>query len=113
MRATVLLLLVSITLANCRKDSDPDPLAGIDKTWLDATIADIEKSSIKNQSYIVKADYDGTCLVFVSNCCPDCATALIFYRCDNGTRFDQVDTTRLKDQTTIWKPENFECLTTN
>ena len=113
MRAIVLLLLVSIILFECKKDSDPDPLAGINKTWLDATIADIEKSSIKNQSYIVRADYDGTCLVFVSNCCPNCLTALVFYRCDNGAKFDNVDVTRLKDQTTIWTPENFECLMTD
>ena len=103
----MLLLLVSATLFTCKNDdccSDPE----IDEAWLNATVADIEKSSIKQYFYITRATYDGQCVVYVNNCCPMCSTALILYRCD-GTKLENVDYTKIKNEAIVWHPDDFVC----
>jgi hypothetical protein len=109
MRALILLLLVSFALVECKKDDDPDPLEGINEVWLNATIADIEKSSTKEEQYIVKADYEGTCIVYWATCCANCNWAIIPYRCDTGAKIDNVDSTKITGHTVIWKPEGSTC----
>lgn len=81
----------------------------VDQAWMDATIADLEKSSGKEYFFIVRAEYEGNCVVFVNNCCPMCMTLITYYSCD-GVELTDVDTSKLKNQTTIWTPKDFECL---
>jgi len=81
---------------------------GVDQVWLDKTIADLEKSSLKEYFYIARADYEGMCVTYVNNCCPTCNTAIIVYHCD-GTRFENAEVTKLKNESIVWKPDNFAC----
>lgn len=106
MKTVALLLFISFFLTECKKE-EPDP--GVNEAWFDATIADIEKSSMASQFYIVKADYEGTCVAYVNTCCPTCLIAIIPYRCDDGTKIENPDVTKLTNHQVIWKPKNFEC----
>lgn len=107
MRTILLLLVISLILIECKKN-DPGPV--VNQEWFNATVADISKSSIGKMSYIVKADYEGTCVVYVNNCCPNCSTAIILYRCDDGTKVEDADLSKLTNQATIWQPGDSECL---
>ncbi len=107
MRILFSVFLIAGTLAYCKKDDCCDRY-GIDKVWLDATIADIEKSSGKEYYYIVRAEYDGMCVAFVSSCCPNCLMATILYTCA-GTKLENPDVTKLKNTVVVWTPDNSAC----
>jgi hypothetical protein len=108
-RASIAILLLSVTLFTCKDEKDCC-LPPVDQAWLNKTIADLEQSdeSLTKFFYIVQGTYEGECVVFVNNCCPNCLTALTIYRCD-GTELSNADPGKIKDPVVIWKPDNFAC----
>jgi hypothetical protein len=109
MKKLVFILLISVSLTECRdkKDCCPDP-AVINPAWLNAQIISISASPIGKSMFIMRGELDGMCVVYVDNCCINCNTLIIVYRCD-GTRLDNVDLTKIKNQTIAWRPNDFEC----
>ena len=100
-------MVIITALASCKKDDCCDRY-GIDKGWLDATIADIEKSSNKEYMYIVRAEYEGMCVVSVGSCCPNCLMAVNLYKCD-GTKIENPDVTKIQKSVIVWQPDNSAC----
>jgi len=100
-------LCVLVVLAGCRSEEtikDED----VNQAWLDERIAEINKSDLKKYFYIVKAEYKGQCIMYVSNCCPMCSSIILPYQCD-GTKMEDVDLTKIENHEIIWKPDNYSC----
>jgi hypothetical protein len=108
MKALIAVLFLVTAPAACKKDDCCDD-PGVNQAWLDTTIADIEKSSIKQYFYIVRAEYEGTCVAYVNGCCPSCLMAILLYRCDDGTKIENVDVSKITNPVVIWRPENSSC----
>ena len=107
MRSIFVILLI-VGLAACRNEDCCND-AGIDQEWLSQTIANLEKSDLKQYFFIERGVYEGKCVVYVNNCCPMCNTIIILYTC-NGTQLtDRPDMTKLQDVELVWKPGNFSC----
>jgi hypothetical protein len=100
-------LCVLIVLAGCKGEENIKD-QGIDQAWLDKEIDEINKSDLKQYFYIVKAKYNGQCIVYVSNCCPMCLSTIVPFTCD-GTRVENVDLMKIDSHEIIWKPDNYSC----
>jgi hypothetical protein len=101
-----LVLFVLIVLAGCKSEENINH--EINQAWLDQQIDQINKSDIKEYFYIVRAEYEGQCIVYVSNCCPMCSTTIVAYRCD-GVKLENIDLTKIENHEIVWKPDNYSC----
>jgi hypothetical protein len=110
----LLLVLFVIIAASCKDDKAPDVCGVNDPVtelqWLQDKIAEIKNSEFSSKYfYVAQADYKGSVVFYVNNCCPMCSTVLIYYDC-SGNQVESVDTSEIKNSKRIWTPEGLECV---
>ncbi len=105
MKILSVVLFTAIAFGACDDGNYP----GINKKWLSKTIAEIEAdTSATSYQYIVRAEYEDQCVVYVESCCDLCNNSGPIYRC-NGTLLENADITKIKNRTIIWQPGNSGC----
>ena len=114
MKRLSLLSLLCFALFSCKDKDEPNTICGVnnpatDLAWLKAQVDDIQKSDLHKYFYISKADYNGTVVFTIDNCCPMCNTYRPVYHCD-GTEIMNPDYTLLKNSVVAWQPDDFVCL---
>ena len=84
--------------------------------WLSDRIEEINQSAGSEHFYVQSAQYLTQDVFIIENCCPDCLTLPPpVYNCEGtllgrvGTGKDDINPSLLKNETIVWKPDNFTC----
>lgn len=82
-----------------------------DLPWLKQKISEMEtsKNALLEFSYIQMGTYKNETIFIANSCCPYCYIVPVIYNC-NGDVMDNVDSGKVENVKTIWKPKNFACV---
>lgn len=123
-RALILLAVLTISIFSCKNDDDnlnntcdvSDPVE--DLSWLKEIIADIEQSSLVDESYVYQTTYKGQTAFIIGNCCALCNSVTLVAYCNGEFVFNLDDEDDISEYTKfiasnkddlIWSSPNFVC----
>ncbi|HMP99654.1 MAG TPA: hypothetical protein PKC24_07725, partial [Cyclobacteriaceae bacterium] len=113
-------LLFFILLCSGSCSDDHDQHCGVDNpiedlSWLAERVEEIEDSELAEFFYITKASYKLKTVFIIKNCCPFCASVYSVHDCSGkylgniGTGKNDIDQSKLKNETLIWEHTNTGC----
>ena len=107
-------LFLLMVISSCQYDDVPKTTCGVrdpanDLPWLKEKIHELETSSLHPFYRVEQVEYNGEVGFYVRDCCPNCNTVPLFYKC-SGDFVADIDVSKLVQKGIIWQPADYSCL---